>query len=374
VEVHYHPDGFENDISDSDDHQVELFQPSVTIDKSGTIYSKATDDVTYTYLITNTSSADSPNLILDSLVDTGDNNGGAGLGDLTGYASYNTACDNLAPGAFCTFDVVYTVLAGDDDPLDNTVTVNYNPDGFENDIGASDDHSVDLIHPSFTVAKTCDAEPVSYLGPANFTVTIENTGDVPLIITADDGIGTFTLNAGASQFFPVIVPGPFTPGGTVDNTVTASWVLPEEYGLDNTDEMSASDSCDVVQPVFETAFALGDAAVCFTDLGASNWGWVNGDGTAYILPGDYTWDVWAGAAHCDTNNGTLVGTVTVNYDGTVVFVTFNIDPAYILGDTHIYAGLSQIPPGGFSPGQWEIEGPFSGEAIYIIVHAVVGVP
>ena len=48
----------------------------MTVDKSGTAVSKVGDDVTYTYLITNTSSLDTPNLLLDSILDTGDNNGG----------------------------------------------------------------------------------------------------------------------------------------------------------------------------------------------------------------------------------------------------------------------------------------------------------
>jgi hypothetical protein len=266
------------------------------------------------------------------------------------------------------------VQAGDPDPLVNEVTLTCSPDGFPNVLEESASHSVDLIHPSFTVAKSCDAEPISYLGPAYFTVVIENTGDVPLIITADDGIGTFTLDPNTGpQSFPVSVPGPFTPGGTADNTVTASWALPEMYGLDNTDEQSASDSCDVLQPVYETAYAMGDDAVCFTDLGAGNWGWVNGNGTTSIEPGVYEWPVWAGAAQCDPANGTYVGTVTVDYDGTNVSVTFHIDPPHMLGDTHVYAGNDQIPPGGFSPGQFEIYGPFEGEAIYIIVHAVVGI-
>jgi hypothetical protein len=199
---------------------------------------------------------------------------------------------------------------------------------------------------------------------------------VPLNITADDGIGAFTLAAGASQSFAVSEPGPFTPGGTADNTVTASWTLPAEYGLSNTDTKSASDSCDVSELVYETAYAKGnpdDNPVCFLDLGANNWGWVNGEEGTSILPGEYTWDMWAGAAQCDTSKGTLVGTVDVTYNGEDVSVTFNIDPPYILGDTHVYAGDDQIPPGGFSPGQYEINSPFDGSAIYVIVHAVVGI-
>jgi uncharacterized repeat protein (TIGR01451 family) len=352
------PQGFPNVLPASDSESVNLFQPSIAFDKTGSQYSKAGDDVSYTLTLSNTSSGDTPDLVCT----------------ITDAMLEINKSVTLASGASDVTNATYTVQAGDPDPLENTASVSCSPIDFPNVLNDSDGHSVDLIHPSFTVAKSCVAEPISYLGPANFQVTIANTGDVPLDITADDGIGAFQLAAGASQDFDVSVPGPFTPGGTADNTVTASWTLPELYGLDNTDTKSASDSCDVLQPVYETAYALGDAATCFIDLGVNNWGWVNGDGMNYILPGDYIWPVWAGAAQCDTNNGTLVGTATVSYDGTDVSVTFDLDPQYVLGDTHIYAGYDQIPPGGFAPGQWQVYSPFDGSAIYIIVHAVVGIP
>jgi hypothetical protein len=363
VTVHYNPDGFPNDISASDSHSVNLFQPSITFDKTGDTYSKTGDDVSYTITLNNTSSADTPDLectITDPLL------------ELNKQVT-------LASGANDVTNATHTVTEGEGigDTLDNTASVSCSPVGFPNVLGDSDGHSVILIHPDFTIAKTCDSEPVSYEGPADFTVTIANTGDVPLNITADDGIGSFALAAGASQSFAVSLPGPFTPGGTADNTVTASWTLPPEYGLSNTDTKSASDSCDVVEPVYETAYAKGnpeDNPVCFLDLGANNWGWVNGDGSTAIVPDvEYTWDVWAGAAQCKTNKGVKVGTVDVFYDGTDVSVTFNIDPQHILGDTQIYAGYDQIPPGGFAPGQYEIYSPFDGRPIYVIVHAVVAI-
>src|SRR5262245_26709083 len=52
--------------ADSGTVSTNLFQPSVKITKSGPAYSAAGDTVTYTVTITNTSSSDSPNLVLDS--------------------------------------------------------------------------------------------------------------------------------------------------------------------------------------------------------------------------------------------------------------------------------------------------------------------
>jgi hypothetical protein len=189
VTVHYHPFGFLNDIFASDGHSVNLFTPSVTIVKTAEELSKETDTVTYSYTITNTSTADSPNLILDSLTDVGDNNGGAGLGDLTLLAGYDSDCDELAPLDVCSFTIDYVVQAGDDDPLDNTVTVHYHPFGFLNDIFASDGHSVNLFTPSVEVVKTgpTDAEvgdAVTY----TFTIFNRSSADTPslVVVSIDD--------------------------------------------------------------------------------------------------------------------------------------------------------------------------------------------
>jgi len=351
--------GFQNTVEDDASDSTDYFTPSIAVQKTGNTVSKVGDDVNYTFTLSNNSSANTPDMeceAVDSL-----------LGSIF--------ADVLPPGD-TVINRSRTVLPEDPDPLGNTVTLTCSPVGFQNVFDDSDSHEVDLIHPSFSVAKTCDAEPIDFDQDASFTVTIANTGDVELNITADDGIGSFTLGAGNSQNFNVLVPGPHTPGGTADNTVTASWTLPEAYGMDNTGSASASDSCDVLDVQYHTAYGQGDDVTntCFDELGADNWGWVNGDGIYSILPGStHVWPVWAGAAQCDTSKGTYVGTVEVEYDGTDVFVTWNIDSPHILGDTHVYAGLDMVPPGGFAPGQYEIYGPFNNETIYIIVHAIVGV-
>jgi hypothetical protein len=139
-----------------------------------------------------------------------------------------------------------TVQAGDPDPLGNTVTLTCSPEGFPNVLTASASHSVDLLHPSYTVSKVCQSEPVPAAGPAIFDVHFVNTGDVDLIVTADDGIGTFTLGAGQSQSFAVSVPGPFG-GTTVENTVNATATLPAWTGLPNVLPGSATGVCQVQQ-------------------------------------------------------------------------------------------------------------------------------
>ena len=56
VTVHYHPDGFDNDISDEDSHSVTLFVPAVETVKTGNTLSKIGDEVIYAIVVTNTSS------------------------------------------------------------------------------------------------------------------------------------------------------------------------------------------------------------------------------------------------------------------------------------------------------------------------------
>jgi uncharacterized repeat protein (TIGR01451 family) len=233
---------------------VNLFQPSVTIDKTGDTLSKVTDDVTYTYTITNTSSADSPNLILDSLMDTGDNNNGAGLGDLTAYATYDTDCDELAPGDVCSFSIVYTVLAGDGDPLDNTVDVDYHPAGFPNNISDQDSHSVNLFQPAIAVAKTGD--PLSKVGdPVGYTITLSNNSSAdtpPLNCTATDSLlgpvfsGVLPLGNTVLNISRTVQPGDPDP---LVNTVSLTCSV---TGFPNVlGPITASHSTNLFQPAVE---------------------------------------------------------------------------------------------------------------------------
>jgi uncharacterized repeat protein (TIGR01451 family) len=137
VSVEYdHAMGTAANVTDTDSHSTNLFQPGVQIDKTANV-TEATvgDTVTYTFLITNMSSSDSPNLILDSLTDTV-------LGNLELAANYDADCDTLDFGDTCTFTVDYLIPMGAPSSLTNVVTAHYHPDGFPNDIWDTDDHTI----------------------------------------------------------------------------------------------------------------------------------------------------------------------------------------------------------------------------------------
>jgi hypothetical protein len=180
VTVHYHPDGYPNDVQDSDSHSVDIFTAAVEIIKTGDTVSKAGDEVTYNFTINNLSDGDlstggldgtTPDLLIDSISDTV-------LGDLSTQATA-AGCNTLAQGGSCNFSVNYTVQGSDPDPLANTVTVHYHPDGFANDVTDDDNHSVDLFAPAVQIVKTADdvskpGDLVTY----NFTITNQSDGDL----------------------------------------------------------------------------------------------------------------------------------------------------------------------------------------------------
>jgi hypothetical protein len=142
----------------------------------------------------------------------------------------------------------------------------------------------------------------------------------------------------------------------------------------------------------ETAFAYGggtnaldgDTTTCFLNAGqTSRWGWSMGP----LGEGTYVWDIYAAAGGCDLSKGTKVGTVTVEYAGGTVTVTYNLPNGF--NKTHTYVGSTMFPIGAngqptVAPGQYTTTGgagttdtfTFTGISgpIYVIAHAEAYVP
>jgi len=174
VTVTTHPSGLPDTITDSDSHSVELFQPSVQVEKSGPLSIDFGEAINYTFTVTNTGSADSPSLILDTVEDVGD--GWPGLGDLTAIAQTN-GCSTLPPGAHCRFTAPYTHTTGTTGWLTNTVTVTYHPLGFTNIINAADDHTSALPGVNLFVTKHDNVEPGV---PTRTATDLDRLGDPEL--------------------------------------------------------------------------------------------------------------------------------------------------------------------------------------------------
>jgi hypothetical protein len=161
------------------------------------------------------------------------------------YVVGSTCSTVLPTGESCSVQTEYLVQPEDDD-FTNTVEVHYNPSGFPNDITDTASDSVDIVHPDFTVTKTCLIDPVPVHEPATFEIVIANTGDIPLIINTNEP------QIPADQVLPVdgtlvyqVTKEPELGAFEVYNEVIVTATLPEEYGLDNVLEKSDDAVCQV---------------------------------------------------------------------------------------------------------------------------------
>jgi hypothetical protein len=193
--------------TDSDDHSVNLFQPSIKLTKTGDALSKIGDKVDYKITLENTSSADTPDLVC-TVKDA-----------IAGVDKQVT----LASGKSDVTDVLgFEIPAGASDPFVNTAKASCSPTGFPNVIPAEASHSVNLFQPSITFDKAGDT--LSKVGDeVTYTLTLKNTSsaDTPDLVCkiTDAAIGfsknvtlasgkedvatpTFTIPAGAADPFP----------------------------------------------------------------------------------------------------------------------------------------------------------------------------
>jgi hypothetical protein len=100
-------------------------------------------------------------------------------------------------------------------------------------------------------------------------------------------------------------------------------------------------------PIGECKTAFGKGGWVFTTDAKSNpenlpslrlirnrWGWA----INLSAPGTTTYDIWAGAGLNDIANGTKVGTLTVEWDGSFAKVTYTLSSGFVMKEVHIYAG------------------------------------
>ena len=187
----------------------------------------------------------------------------------------------------------------------------------------------------------------------------------------------------------------YEPGAVIPFTYDEDFAW-EDYGADDCREYTYENTAEVIGDgeevldsadatlkvnvqcyIYETAYAKGSSAICFIPT-FKNWGWTNN-----ITPGNYTMDLWAAAGRCDTSKGIKVGTVTVVYNGGgYVTVIYNVAAPHSLEETHVYAGTTKFPQvkqgkktvSTVAPGRYYNASPFGGGTVYVIAHAVVGIP
>ncbi len=117
-------------------------------------------------------------------------------------------------------------------------------------------------------------------------------------------------------------------------------------------EMACSDNPEPPPPPVaecETAYAYSVGGTCFlggdfdgdgNDDGHANWGWSIGP----VAPNTTTeWPVYAAVGGCDPTNGTHVGNLSIDYDGSSASVTFNRVGTVTLDEEQIYIGSGALP-------------------------------
>ena len=227
------PAGFSNALTATDDHTVNLFQPAIAVDKTGTEVSKVGDEVDYTITLSNNSSGDTPALNCTA-VDT-----------LLG-----TVFDDVLPPGDTVLTPTYTVQAGDPDPLVNTVTLTCSPADFPNVLTASDDHSVDLFQPAIAVDKTGDT--LSKVGDAvNYTVTLSNNssaGSPAMNCVADDTLLGEIFNGVLPAGDTVLTPSYPVQAGDPDPLVNTVTLTCSPEGFPNVLTASDDHSVELFQP------------------------------------------------------------------------------------------------------------------------------
>lgn len=154
--------------------------------------------------------------------------------------------------------------------------------------------------------------------------------------------------------------------GGISSSVSADYSTSEE-----TEEVLSDDGATAasVELGCQTSFAFHSTAksMCFSDMGfVDDWGWSNGDFTSSDEP--HVLELYAGADGCDLENGTKVGTLTVEYDGSEAVITYDTGSKFWLKETHSFVGTSRLP---LSSGSETVD-----PSLYPIVHdenAVEGV-
>jgi hypothetical protein len=255
-------------------------------------------------------------------------------------------------------DTNFEVLGFGTDSLGNEVSFE------EGYLDEKDDVDVYVIEPDTMVSITASAITVPVGDTVDLKITEQNTGDDPLTdvyvelyknavlhTTLDKDSAGFTGDVNTNGILDVGETWQWMVTGVVVTVDTNFEVL--GFGTDSLgNEISFAEGYlnekdDVTVYVEdlcwgdETAWAYGDddALPNWDYVNNKFWGWTNGP----LGEGTYTWDIYAGAGQNDLDKGEIVGELTVVYAGGIVTVTYQMDPGYYLGETHLWVGDDVLP-------------------------------
>jgi uncharacterized repeat protein (TIGR01451 family) len=198
---------------------------TLTVKRQGDRFSRQGDTVNYAVTIENRSSMA---VQLDRIVDVNDASETRDLKNPTAYdistCGANPAPDDGKPGGHdeCTITFSRATQHNDPDPFGDEVRVTFSNGSVTGTAAAT--WSVNMIHPSYEVARSCIAATALPLAPdmfVSFRIDTENTGDAELVLTAieDPALGELLpdeLRLGTRPGVDENSPGPFplTPSCT----------------------------------------------------------------------------------------------------------------------------------------------------------------
>ena len=246
VRVTFNPEGFPQQTHEcrSDGCCHPVVSPCIRCEKTpDTDVSKADDVINYRLCVINCGTVALDRLsVVDSL-----------LGDKS--ADFNAA-GPLAAGASRCLLYSYTVQPGDADPLVNVMTVGGTAVGTSIQAPPSSCRAlVDLVHPDFTITKTCEPPTANPGDTITWTVTVCNTGDVSLDIHVTDAVAGIdeTVTVAARTCVDIVRRYLVTEAdcdSTITNTASAyatitGGILPNRIPPEGTRD---SNSCSVTIP------------------------------------------------------------------------------------------------------------------------------
>jgi uncharacterized repeat protein (TIGR01451 family) len=235
-----------NPVTDTDDADVDVVDPSVAISKTPDLqYHLAGELAEFTITITNTGDITLTHLSLSD--------------PLAPSCGPHTAPNPFAPGASASYTCTQTA----NDDFTNVITVTGTPSDENNDplpgiddVSDNDDAVVDVVHPSIVITKTPDIQYLNSGGTASFTITVHNTGDVrlyPVNVTdpsaANCDKGPLLMEAGDITTYTCFVSN-VTADFTNVITATGTPVDTSNTPLPGIDDVSDSDDAvvDVMAP------------------------------------------------------------------------------------------------------------------------------
>src|SRR5437867_671312 len=136
-------------VEDSASCKTDVLNPQIDLVKGGVDFAHVGDTIPYDFTVTNTGDADLHDV---KLVDPICNDGTITI------VTQGDGDSTLAVDETWTYSCTHVVTAEDPDPLPNTATV-YGTDDLGHTVQATDDHVVDILHPSIQVVKV--AKPTS---------------------------------------------------------------------------------------------------------------------------------------------------------------------------------------------------------------------